>query len=524
MADELVAPLLAPGLDVAHLHLERSARPRSAHVVPPRRRPGPFPATHRSCRGPAPCPHRAAPPTLEAGSRPPMGRSPHAGRRRRARCGACPMHGGAGSTTIAHGRRGPTARRRRAHRARPRPGGRRAGRPDGVAGPIRHRRRHHGYRSASSTSSAPCSAASSAASRPTSSTTRPRAPTSPCAACSSTWSAGRPTFAAAFRGDEPGERRPERPARRPSARRSATWSTRSRAPGALDRTVAAPFGEVAGETLRPLRGARRPGPRLGPGHRHRPALRPARRARRRGRRLRPPGDPAPCGTATRSPTRSRPPPGDADRAARRLHRPPAVGEARPPFEHRPDGRAAAGQGGDRLDRVDDGVKNVEWQPSPTPRTCRRPRPASDRLDLGEVLGHARRGSGRRSTSKSGAPVPPMSVHRPAAHRVRIGDGDRAALGFDPAQLAQRPQRLHHRLVGQARPAGQVGLAEQETSGPWRRRGRPPAVRPAPPAGRRPGRGRRRPRTPSGGGPGSAAGPRRRRGGGAAPGDAGRERR
>ena len=55
---------------------------------------------------------------------------------------------------------------------------------------------------------------------------------------------------------------------------------RAQPTGPQERTIAAPFGEVPGGGVRPLRRLRRPRPRLGPGHRHRPGLRPARRPRR----------------------------------------------------------------------------------------------------------------------------------------------------------------------------------------------------------------------------------------------------
>ena len=45
-------------------------------------------------------------------------------------------------------------------------------------------------------------------------------------------------------------------------------------PGAEDRTIAAPFGEVPADDLRPLRRLRRPGARLGSRHRHRSAYAP----------------------------------------------------------------------------------------------------------------------------------------------------------------------------------------------------------------------------------------------------------
>jgi len=50
-------------------------------------------------------------------------------------------------------------------------------------------------------------------------------------------------------------------------------------PGALERTIAAPFGDVPGDAFAPLRRPGRPRARMGHRHRHRPALRAARGAR-----------------------------------------------------------------------------------------------------------------------------------------------------------------------------------------------------------------------------------------------------
>ena len=57
-------------------------------------------------------------------------------------------------------------------------------------------------------------------------------------------------------------------------------------PGAEDRMIAAPIGEVPGAVFDPFRGLRRPGPRMGPRHRHRPDLRAGGVPCRRGRCLR----------------------------------------------------------------------------------------------------------------------------------------------------------------------------------------------------------------------------------------------
>ena len=77
--------------------------------------------------------------------------------------------------------------------------------------------------------------------------------------------------------------RPQRPSSGRHGRRSAgggPWPSSSaavHAPGAHERTIAVTVRRGAGRDVRPLRRVRRPRPRLGPGHRHRPALRPARR-------------------------------------------------------------------------------------------------------------------------------------------------------------------------------------------------------------------------------------------------------
>ncbi len=313
VAHRQVTPLLAAGVDVAHLELHGHLVPACSHVVSlDLRAAGSLPDAvgHRLLGGPAGA-SAGCPNLRTATERQVVGCSSHPDATRSGRKMGLPPDA-AGRPDERRWRRGrrPNARHGEpAHRSRSGPRGCPAGRPRAPATPdtAPPPMEDPWIPRPSSTSSAPPSARSSPASRPTE-LDRP----TPCADFTvrgvlEHMIGGATAFAAAYRGEAPAEPDMSDPLAGFGPALEDLFAAIAR-PGGPRPDGRGSLRRGARRDVRPLRRARRHRPRLGHGHGHRSALRPVRRARGRRRRVRPPAPSTRCATARPSPTPSSPAP------------------------------------------------------------------------------------------------------------------------------------------------------------------------------------------------------------------------